>query len=170
MALETAPTVESGKTNRRTVQVVLAVVVVAVAAWGIYTAVQKEGGQSVAPGLAGTLGGREYTVTAPDTIAPLRPTDGVERFRAFKVAVDQSGFAPDRVVVFVGDGVQFEVTAVGGRYDLGIPTLGVYVDVPAGESRTVGFDASRPGEFPFSCKNRCPAGKVISGNLIVLER
>jgi len=87
--------------------------------------------------------------------------------KIFDMTATVDGFSPSTIVVSSGDRVELDVTAVGVRFDMGIPLLSSYLDIPAGEQRSVSFDAGAPGEYLFACRGYCPNGKEISGKIII---
>ena len=111
--------------------------------------------------------------TGTGTLTPLpkppltEPSRVMSGLKIFEIAASVNGFVPSTLVVSVGDRVQLDVIAAGERFDIGIPGLNSYLDIPAGEQRSIGFEVTTPGEYKFSCRGYCPNGKEISGMVIV---
>lgn len=104
----------------------------------------------------------------PPVVLPLSvPSRTLLGLKIFDITATVDGFVPSTIVVSSGDRIELDVTAVDARFDIGIPKLSSYLDIPANETRSVSFDASAPGEYPFACRGYCPNGKEISGKLIV---
>jgi hypothetical protein len=95
------------------------------------------------------------------------PTSEVPGLKIFSMSASADGFAPSVLVLSVGDRVQLNVTASGDRFDLGIPKLGAYIEIPGGEERSVSFDVSASGTYPFFCRAYCPGGRELSGTIVV---
>ncbi len=159
--------------------VVLVVIVAAVVVFGL---IQKQGrppggptGPAGGPPSFGELGykseiPKDATLTPPKLEAPASANPDLQtKIRFFDLKATRNGFEPESFVVNRGDAVQFDFTAVDNDYDLGFPYLGAYFNViRQGEMRRLPFDVSLPGTFIFQCRDYCPSGKIIKGQLIVL--
>ena len=87
----------------------------------------------------------------------------------FDLKAARDGFNPPKITVNKGDNLQIDFTAVDGDYDLDIPYLGVYfAAVKKGTTKRLPFDTSLSGTFVFECRDYCPPGGTIEGELIVL--
>jgi len=110
----------------------------------------------------------QATTSVPAVPLPLsEPTREVLGLKIFGITATPDGFVPSSLVFAAGDRVQIDVTAVGSRFDLGVPGLGAYLDVPEGETRSVSFDVNASGTYPFACRGFCPNGQEVSGVIIV---
>lgn len=165
--------------------VVIAVVVIAVILFGFFG---RQDGRS--PFSSSTGGGPDGQIgpggPAPVGYSPEVPSNAVltppknetpasanpeldTKQRFFDLRASRSGFEPSSFTVNSGDTLQVDFTAVDGDYDLDIPYLGAYFSVVReGETRRLPFDTSLVGTFDFMCRDYCPGGKVIKGQLIVL--
>ncbi|MFH0712862.1 MAG: cupredoxin domain-containing protein [Candidatus Jorgensenbacteria bacterium] len=167
----------------RQVIILVAVVVIVVAAVVVGVFVREDEGPAV-PGeeengsVSGISGGEEapdFTSETPVNAelteaaveAPAAP-GAQEKFGAFNMTVGVAGFNPDSITVGKGDVVQIRLTAQGGNYDFSMPYNGLYVAVKSGEMKQITFGINTEGTYSFMCRDFCPAGKTISGQLIVL--
>lgn len=91
-----------------------------------------------------------------------------ERAGTFEMTVGSNGFNPSSITVTKGDSVFIRLTAQGGHYDFSFPYNGNYVDVKDGEMKQVSFGVNAVGTYAFMCRDFCPSGKTISGEIIVL--
>jgi nitrous-oxide reductase len=99
-----------------------------------------------------------------------RDGDGVTA----KVVAVRSRFAPDKIEARVGDTVTIHVTNIEQSSDMihgyGINEHNINVVVDPGETKTIQFEAKKPGVFPFYCTNFCSAlHQEMQGYLIVRE-
>jgi heme/copper-type cytochrome/quinol oxidase subunit 2 len=106
------------------------------------------------------------------TVAP-SPTNKtaslIPAIQYFDIKANNTKLDPDEIVVRKGDRVRLEFTATDGDYDLDFPYLGAYFNrIPQGTTRVLPFSTSKAGTYLFKCKNYCPPGRVIQGQLIVL--
>ena len=91
-----------------------------------------------------------------------------EKFGIFDMTVSSAGFNPENITVNLGDVVQIKLTAQGGDYDFAVPWSGLYTEVKERETKQITFGATSAGTFVFMCRDFCPAGKTITGSIIVL--
>lgn len=105
--------------------------------------------------------------TAPQAEAPATP-GATEKLGIFEMRVSSNGFEPNSITVNKGDVVQIRLTAQGGDYDFTVPYGGLYTEVKEGETKQITFGATSVGTFSFMCRDFCPAGKTITGSIIVL--
>ncbi len=163
--------------------VAAAIVVVAAVIVGLFV---RKGGGPVGPGEEKTggevtipgPGGEEMTVFNPEVPENAEPTPPVaeapaaqgaeEKWRRLEITMSSAGFEPNEITVNKGDVVQIRLTAQGGDYDIQIPYTGHYAKVSNGETKEISLGVNTVGKYTFSCRDYCPAGKVISGSLIVL--
>jgi heme/copper-type cytochrome/quinol oxidase subunit 2 len=81
----------------------------------------------------------------------------------------RSGFNPSSITVNKGDTLNIDFTAVDDDYDFDILYMAFYYPkVFKGTTKKLIFDAATPGTFAFSCRDYCPSGGQIKGQLIVL--
>lgn len=92
------------------------------------------------------------------------------KFGVYSVTASASGYDPSELVVRVGDTVQLEFTAKGGKYDLFIPAFGTYVLAENGATSQISFKAPQVGTYFFKCRDFCPLTGEIIGQLIVKPR
>lgn len=90
------------------------------------------------------------------------------KFGIYTLEASKSGFSPSTITVKSGDTVQIRMRALDGNYDFSLPYLGLYRRVNQGEEGNITFDAINSGTFAFMCRDHCPVGKKIQGELIVL--
>lgn len=158
--------------------IIVVVLVVVVAAIIVYGLIQKKerqpetgpaGGQPPVAGYTPDIPDKA-TLTPPKNEAPASANPDLDtKIRFFDLKATKNGFEPDSFTVNKGDNVQFDFTAVDGDYDLDFPYLGAYFSVvKEGNMRRLPFDTGLPGTFIFQCRDYCPAGKKIQGELIVL--
>ncbi|MFH0806718.1 MAG: hypothetical protein V1885_03285 [Candidatus Brennerbacteria bacterium] len=104
-------------------------------------------------------------------ILPLTPSGGGGELNIFDVELSGNGIAPSTFAVAKGDGIQLNIRARGGTYDVNIPAFGFYVVVPAGRVAVGGFSVTKAGVFKFSCLRYCPPGGpgALAGTIIVSE-
>ena len=77
-------------------------------------------------------------------------------------------FEPSRITVAVGEAVNLSLVNDDEiPHDLVIPSLGVAVDAPAGETATVGFTPDRTGTFEFRCSIPGHAAAGMTGTIEV---
>ena len=109
-------------------------------------------------------------LSKPKLEAPASANSSLDtKMRFFDLRATKGGFEPSSFTVNKGDTLQVDFTAIDADYDLDIPHLGAYFKVvKRGESRRLPFSASAPGTFIFQCRDYCPAGGPIKGQLIVL--
>lgn len=108
-------------------------------------------------------------LTAPDSVIPVS-NNSDSKLRIFNIKINSSGFSPAKIVVNQNDIVQFNLTALDGSYDFFLSFPEYHTDVPLNKAREFSFEALRSGRFIFSCRDKCPAGVTVSGELIVLEK
>ncbi len=173
------------KMSKRQIIVLVAVALIVVAA--VVTGVFLRKSEPVGPGEKGTEGevtmpgpgGEEIPVfnsetpdgakLTPPTAAEAPAAPGTEeRFGAFNMTASAAGFNPGQITVGKGDVVQIRITAEEDDFDFSLPYNGIYVMVPKGETKQITFGINTEGTYTFMCRDYCPAGKTISGSLIVL--
>jgi plastocyanin len=94
---------------------------------------------------------------AADPVTVVQDADGVQRLT---MIVDSYFYKPDHVVVRVGLPVELtlisQTTLTPHNFVMKEPDAGVVInkDVPAGETVTVRFTATKPGTYPFYCDRK----------------
>ena len=91
-----------------------------------------------------------------------------QKLGVYPIVATRSGYEPSEIVVNQGDIVLLELTSQGGIYNLFSPAFGFYLSATDGKTEQISFKASVSGTFLFNCRDHCPSGKVIKGQLIVL--
>lgn len=109
----------------------------------------------------------DAVITPPAIEAPVSPGSAASA-KIFSVSISRNSYEPSTITVNRGDNVDLRLTATDGDYDWSLPAVGYYQAMKRGEMKRVVFDAALAGTFRFECRDFCPAGKTISGQLIVL--
>lgn len=104
--------------------------------------------------------------TVPQHESPAAPNTEV-KLGFFDMSVSASGYEPSSLTVKLGNLVQIKLTGVGGAYDFSMPWTGLYQKVNDGETKQISFQTTSVGTFLFECRDFCPVGKKIQGELIV---
>ncbi|MBI4053150.1 MAG: cytochrome c oxidase subunit II [Candidatus Diapherotrites archaeon] len=90
--------------------------------------------------------------------------------KSFDVVAKQFEFVPGTITVKKGDTVRLKITSKDVEHGIAIPEFGVDKTIPAGETVTVEFVASKTGTFEFHCNVFCGEGhKEMTGKLVVEE-
>jgi len=105
--------------------------------------------------------------TKPQTEAPAAPGSS-NKFNSYAITISASGFNPDMISVKKGTTVQLKLKAQGGTYDASIPYLGLYQKINPGEEKMITVTINTPGTYLIECRDFCPAGKKIKGELVVI--
>lgn len=139
------------------------------------------GGDSVDEPGGGAPGPAELPVFTPEVPVDAVPTpakteapastnpDLTTKILGFDLRASRGGFSPASLIVNRGDTLVVDFAATDGDYDFDIPYLGAYFSVVReGATKKLPFDTSLPGTFIFQCRDHCPPGGVIRGELIVL--
>jgi heme/copper-type cytochrome/quinol oxidase subunit 2 len=113
---------------------------------------------------------KDAKLSEPKNEAPASANPQLQtKARFFDVKVSKDGFSPQTITVNRGDTVYLDLSALDRDYDLDIPYLGAYFSVvKKGETRHLPFDVPQSGTFVFQCRDFCPPGGKIQGQLIVL--
>jgi hypothetical protein len=113
---------------------------------------------------------KNATLTPPKNEAPPSANSALgTKTRFFDLKATKDGFSPAIITVNHGDTLQVDFAAVDGDYDLDFPYLGAYFSVvKQGTTRRLPIDTSLSGTFAFQCRDHCPSGGVIAGQLVVL--
>lgn len=164
----------------------LAAAVVLVIAVGVLTRSGGEAGRFVGGGNGLTPGGdtenpeeeqapRFYSAEVPENAAPTPPVHespaapNVEaRLGFFEMKVSAAGFTPAELTVKQGNLVQIKITALDDDYDWHLPYLGLSLVVRKGETKQASFQVTAPGTYRFECRDYCPIGRTIGGELVVI--
>ncbi len=109
--------------------------------------------------------------TAPEeVIQVVTDPERNESLGVYTVVATRSGYSPSQLVVTEGNIVRLQFRADGGAYDIFIPAMNVYLSAEADEEVLTSFRVPQSGTFTFGCRDFCPWGKEISGELVVKPR
>ena len=109
---------------------------------------------------------KDAVVTKPDVSAPASQNTGAI-LGIYKMQVSVAGFNPKTIVMKKGDLLRIDLTAIDGNYDFVMPYAGLQASVKKGETKPISWGATTEGTFNFACRDFCPPGKTIQGELIV---
>ena len=114
----------------------------------------------------------DFSITpANSEISASDNPDVQSKVKTFDLQATKNGFIPNSITVESGDELQINFSAVDGDTDLDLPYLGAYFPaVLKGETRKFPIGTSLTGVFVFSCRDACPGGNKIQGELIVVPR
>ena len=109
----------------------------------------------------------EEGVAIPEVQTQAAP--GVEaELRKFSVKAENNVFTPNKIIVYKGDTVHIEFSAVDKDYDFSIPAVyGISRQVKKGSKAPLEFQAYQEGQFDIICKL---CGDKKMGTLIVVPR
>ncbi len=114
---------------------------------------------------------KDAVETKPKIDVPIESDpEGQQRLGVYPVTVTKDGYFPSMIVVIQGDIVNLELTSQGGTYDIYSPAFGFYLSAPDGETTQISFGAPVVGTFRVECRDYCPKGEKIYGQLIVKPR
>lgn len=85
----------------------------------------------------------------------------------FTITASKKGYEPSVLVVTEGDTVGLKFTSLNGRLDIYSPYIGFYLSADEGGEDQLGFIAPTSGTYLFECRDFCPSGKTIQGQLVV---
>lgn len=110
----------------------------------------------------------ESAVHRPAQDRPFEPRAQTEP-REIPIVVKRFAFEPARVEVNEGEHVRLVVTSADGVHGVGIKKFKVNQKVPrGGETVTIDFVASAPGEYPILCSEYCGNGHAaMTATLVV---
>lgn len=108
-------------------------------------------------------------IAQPLSVSPLL-RNSKYKLRAFQIAIAENKFAPDTVIVEIGDGVQIDFTAVDKDYDVYQPEYGFKQTIEKGETKPVQFRADATGKYTFFCARCGGPLEGPRGYLMVTER
>ena len=109
----------------------------------------------------------EKNIAIPEVQTQAAP--GVEaELRKFSVKAENNVFMPNKIIVYKGDTVHIEFSAVDKDYDFSIPAVyGISRQVKKGNKAPLEFQAYQEGQFDIICKL---CGDKKMGTLIVVPR
>ncbi len=128
---------------------------------------------------ADEVGVPEFTTDVPKDAVETKPSvdvpiesdpEGKQRLGVYPITVTKDGYSPSILVVIQGDIVNLELTSQGGMYDIYSPAFGFYLSAPDGVTTQISFGAPVVGTFPLECRDYCPKGEKIYGQLVVKPR
>lgn len=89
----------------------------------------------------------------------------------FDIKVSSNGFDPSSITVKKGDIVSLVFVSVSAdTYDFFMPAYGSHITISPKKENRLDFSANDVGTFIFECRDNCPAGKKITGQLIVIPQ
>jgi len=100
---------------------------------------------------------------------PLWKKDG-KSVPQYDVRMEKGVFTPSRMIVKAGTKIQMAFQAVDAAYDFSIDQPNVqYFQVAKGQTNIIVFDApaDKAGTYTFSCKDMCPSGQKMEGQIII---
>ncbi|MDO8557497.1 MAG: cupredoxin domain-containing protein [Candidatus Jorgensenbacteria bacterium] len=99
----------------------------------------------------------------------IKPDPGETKRQGFYgVKATKNGYDPAVLTVGRGNIVTIDFTAVDNAYDMFSESFGFYITAPKGETKQISFKAGTVGSFLFECRDHCPSGGKIQGQLIVI--
>jgi len=108
----------------------------------------------------------EQVLAPPAEPPPRVPPTGEEK--RFRITVGSYFFDPNELHVTAGDLVVLELFTLHDVHGVAFPELGLQMDLPERQTRTLTFLADRPGTFPFGCSQWCGLGHgQMKGTLVV---
>lgn len=98
-----------------------------------------------------------------------KPTgNDINAYKIFTIQVSKNGYNPSEITIQKGNVVEFQLSSNGGDFDMFSSSAGFYVVAKNGVVGKITFTPSEVGTYLFSCRDYCPSGEKISGQLIVL--
>lgn len=110
---------------------------------------------------------KDAVLTTPSVDIPPDPGD-TKRQGIFSVQATRDGYSPHTLTVGQGNIVTLQFSSADAQYDMYSESFGFYVTAPKGETKEISFKAGTVGSFLFECRDFCPGGKKIQGQLIVI--
>jgi len=105
------------------------------------------------------------------TLSPASPKEKGIVQKIFDLKAEGGAYQPAQIVMRVGDNVYITFRAIDRDYDLAIAApIGIYLQAKKGETKPFGFIAPLKGVYTFTCKEMCPPGEEMKGELIVLDK
>lgn len=99
----------------------------------------------------------------------IKPDPGTTKRQGFyEVKATKDGYVPNALTVGLGNIVTIDFTAVDSAYDMFSESFGFYITALKGDTKQISFKAGTVGSFLFECRDHCPSGKKIQGQLIVI--
>lgn len=162
--------------------VVLAVIIVGIIVAGIISRTeQKEEGATLEGAGVETetaTGEKQIPIFTPEVpkdavLTPpkvdIKPDSGTTKRQGFyEIKATKDGYVPNSLTVGQGNIVTIDFTSEGTQYDMFSESFGFYVTAPRNDTKQISFKAGTVGTFLFECKDFCPSGKKIQGQMIVI--
>ena len=135
------------------------------------------------PGVTSTLknaaGQPAFTTEVPKNAVETIPTQVIPivnqpnaapgaKFASFQILATKNGYSPSSITVKKGDTVEINLVAQDGSYDIFSGNAGFYASASPSKPGKISFGVGTSGTFSFGCRDLCPTGKTISGQLIVM--
>jgi heme/copper-type cytochrome/quinol oxidase subunit 2 len=114
---------------------------------------------------------KNATATVPvQAIAPAPDVQNAVGQNVYNLTAAANGYIPTTLTIRQGDMATINFTSKGAQYDAFSANLSFYITAPSGETKTISFIPSTPGQFSFTCRSYCPSGGSITGTIIVLPK
>lgn len=127
-------------------------------------------------GISGEGGVPEYTEEVDKRAEETKPEEVIEivtnperdeSLGGYTITASRSGYSPEVLTVVQGNIVRLTFKSEGSKYDLFVPAMSVYLSAPEGGEKQTSFRVPQSGTFRFECRDFCPSGGKIYGQLIV---
>lgn len=122
----------------------------------------------------------EIATTTPPLSLPPETTEGTKKevpdpvvsgqLQIIQLVIAPGGFEPAIINLQVGERLQLNISARTVGSDIYIPYWDYYETISPGETKYFFLDGLKEAEYEFLCRDRCPAGKVIRGKIVVLPK
>jgi heme/copper-type cytochrome/quinol oxidase subunit 2 len=161
------------------------VVIVAVIAFGLFVGPRMDNGEipsgSEVEENVGNIEEEdipEFTEEVDETVEETEPDEVIEvitdperneSLGGYTITASENGYSPNVLTVVQGNIIKLTLKSEGGKYDLSIPAMSIYLSAPEGEEKQTSFRVSQSGTFRFECESFCPSGGAV-GQFIVKPR
>jgi hypothetical protein len=116
-----------------------------------------------------------YPLTPPDKMLPLHPEQGDAgpKFRAFDILITKDGFFDenreklDRIIVNKNDGNQWNLKTEGIACTFAMNPYEIENVIEKDSLQIISFEATREGEFEYSCSGADIGNSPIKGTFMV---
>jgi heme/copper-type cytochrome/quinol oxidase subunit 2 len=97
-----------------------------------------------------------------------QPSISNQEIREIEVTAKQFEFSPNPIRVKLGENVRLKITSIDVTHGFSLPEFGINETLNPNETVSVEFQATKKGEFPFTCSVFCGSGHTgMKGTLIV---
>ena len=86
----------------------------------------------------------------------------------YDIRATEDGYLPNVITVGQGNIVTLNFASVDAQYDMFSGSFGFYVTAGKGGTKENRFKAGTVGTVLFECRDYCPSGKKIQGQMIVI--